>query len=1018
MPKACTILLLFLSGFIITVSGQPLDYVFRHLTRDDQLASNQVNAVLKDHSGFMWFATANGLQKFDGKRFVTYQHIPNDSTSLRDNTVISLMEDRDHELWVWTPLGVSIYNSIRDNFKSINIDFDKKRQDFYYSFGLMEDSRKNKWTTLYPGGLFWYDPSSQLFVPYTRVWPVCKGNVFRIAEDAGTGNFWLATDSGLMIYDSKTREYYSYRHNPTNLHILSDTVVSKSNGLLYADRNRVLWLAFWTARHEIRYFRYDVAKDKLEEIVQNLGYVGNFFTDASGTTWAVGDRLLRFSDKDRLFVEIEKKRSERLGLDFNQMYSMYEDDERNLWTGTDLGVFVFNPVLQKFTTATTYSFTQKKSIDGDINGFLQLKDGNIIALGWGADGLYFYDSAMNQLPYQYGYSYEAVKDNNHRLTWCGLEDSKGLVWIGCQSGRLMRMDTRRKKIDYLHPPEFNDRTVRSVVEDKYGNIWFGTQNNVIVKWLRATGKFQQIMPPPPGKFDLHIILRLLPGRDNDLWVSSNSGLLRLGLNNGEVLDYFTADKNKADSLKSNGINEILWIDNHTLALATSVGIEMLDLNTRKFSPVAESSGQLPGRITSMIKDDEENIWFTTNHGISKIHLPSRQVTNYGYREGITDEFFYPVSVARLQNGALAFGSIRKIVYFKPDDVREKAPPPDVHITGFMVFSRSLPVDSLLQRGNTVDLDYQQNFITIRFSSMSNTINERLDYYCQMVGLDKDWVKADVQQEAQFTYLPGGQYQFKVKCVSPEGMACENITTLFINITPPYWQRWWFYALGGALVLGIIYALYRIRINRILEIGRMRSRIARDLHDDMGSTLSTISILSEMARIKVHTDIQKTGEYIEKISDNSTRMMEAMDDIVWSINPTNDSMQKITARMREFANGVLEARDIEFGFQVDEGIMDLKLNPEARRDFFLIFKEAINNLAKYAQCKHAWASVRLQDSWLVMIIEDDGRGFDVESADGGNGLVNMKKRAQSLRGNIEILSRPLKGTQVILEFPVT
>src|SRR5207344_3009383 len=130
---------------------------------------------------------------------------------------------------------------------------------------------------------------------------------------------------------------------------------------------------------------------------------------------------------------------------------------------------------------------QKKSIDGDINGFLQLRDGNIIALGWGADGLYFYDSVMNQLPYQYGYNCETIKDNNHRLTWCGLEDSQGKVWIGCQSGRLMRIDTRRKKIEFLHPPEFDDRTVRSIVEDKHGNIWFGTQNNVIVKWLRATG---------------------------------------------------------------------------------------------------------------------------------------------------------------------------------------------------------------------------------------------------------------------------------------------------------------------------------------------------------------------------------------------------------------------------------------------------------------------------------------------------------------------------------------------------
>jgi len=177
-------------------------------------------------------------------------------------------------------------------------------------------------------------------------------------------------------------------------------------------------------------------------------------------------------------------------------------------------------------------------------------------------------------------------------------------------------------------------------------------------------------------------------------------------------------------------------------------------------------------------------------------------------------------------------------------------------------------------------------------------------------------------------------------------------------------------------------------------------------------------LSEMAKMKVGSDVGKTGEYIEKISDNSTRMMEAMDDIVWSINPSNDSMQKITARMREFANGVLEAREIEFNFQMDEKIMYLKLNPEARRDLFLIFKEAINNLAKYSCCKHTWVSLRLENGWIAMTIQDDGVGFEVANADDGNGLTNMRKRAQSMKGSLEIISRPKHGTKVSLEFQVT
>jgi signal transduction histidine kinase len=196
--------------------------------------------------------------------------------------------------------------------------------------------------------------------------------------------------------------------------------------------------------------------------------------------------------------------------------------------------------------------------------------------------------------------------------------------------------------------------------------------------------------------------------------------------------------------------------------------------------------------------------------------------------------------------------------------------------------------------------------------------------------------------------------------------------------------------------------------------KVRGRIARDLHDDMGSTLSTINILSEMAKFKIEKDTTVTKEYITKISDNSHRMMEAMDDIVWSINPMNDNMQKITARMREYATSLLEAKDIEYTFHVDEAVKRVKLDMEARRDFFLIFKEAVNNLVIYSQCTHAHIKIETYEYTMVMKIQDDGVGFNVAEADSGNGLSNMKKRAQSLNAKLSIKSKSGVGTKIILE----
>jgi signal transduction histidine kinase len=203
----------------------------------------------------------------------------------------------------------------------------------------------------------------------------------------------------------------------------------------------------------------------------------------------------------------------------------------------------------------------------------------------------------------------------------------------------------------------------------------------------------------------------------------------------------------------------------------------------------------------------------------------------------------------------------------------------------------------------------------------------------------------------------------------------------------------------------------------MAVEKLRNKVARDLHDDMGSTLSTINILSSMAKSRMHTNQVQASDYISKISDNSQRMMEAMDDIVWSIKPDNDTMQKITGRMREFATSVLEAKDIDLYFKVDEAVKDVKLNMEARRDFFLIFKEAVNNIAKYSKATSVNIHVSCNHNRLSLFIKDDGVGFYVDAADNGNGLGNMQKRTESLKGKLDLLSGPGEGTQINLQVPI-
>lgn len=344
-------------------------------------------------------------------------------------------------------------------------------------------------------------------------------------------------------------------------------------------------------------------------------------------------------------------------------------------------------------------------------------------------------------------------------------------------------------------------------------------------------------------------------------------------------------------------------------------------------------------------------------------------------------------------------------------------PPAVVITAFRILNQDLPIDSILHL-NRVELSYNQNSFRLSFEAPGASQHNNLIYYYKLEGAEEEWIKTDKPLSVSYTLLPPGSYTFMVTCKKEQGISSQKVTQLPLLIRVPFWLSWWFILFCCTAFAAIVYYFHRISIERILAVEALRQKVARDLHDDIGSTLSTINILSMMAKSKLAEDPAKASEYIGKISDNSSRMMEAIDDIVWSINPVNDSMQKIVARMREVATEVLEPKSIEIQFYFDEAIKSISLNMEERRDLFLIFKEAVNNIAKYAKATEVKIQFTLTNDILKLSIQDNGIGFDVEKADNGNGLSNMQKRAEKLGGKLSIESHPGRGNHVSLEMEIT
>jgi signal transduction histidine kinase len=260
----------------------------------------------------------------------------------------------------------------------------------------------------------------------------------------------------------------------------------------------------------------------------------------------------------------------------------------------------------------------------------------------------------------------------------------------------------------------------------------------------------------------------------------------------------------------------------------------------------------------------------------------------------------------------------------------------------------------------------------------------------------------------------------VKCINGEGIESIINTPLKIHIQKPYWQQWWFYIICFAALASILFSIYKYRLKQVLKLHKVRSHIANDLHDEVGSTLSGISITSQLLQKMNVGNNSINSDLLQSISTNSQQMLESMSDIIWSINPKNDKLEDILTRMRLFATEILEVKNIEVIFTMPEHVQKLYINIELRKDIYLIYKEAVNNIAKYANATKVTINLSSQNNQLNVQIADNGKGFEPNNFKtlGGNGLTNMRQRAKNLKGEIKFISFLDKGTQVILQVPLT
>jgi ligand-binding sensor domain-containing protein/two-component sensor histidine kinase len=420
-------------------------------------------------------------------------------------------------------------------------------------------------------------------------------------------------------------------------------------------------------------------------------------------------------------------------------------------------------------------------------------------------------------------------------------------------------------------------------------------------------------------------------------------------------------------------------------------------------------------ITCMVEDASGTVWIGTARGLNRIRISPRGALDLDadvYGAEFCDRYVYFVKALREKLYVGTGGCLGIIDLNRSRSTRVPALP--IYITGLQINGQERSAS--LQSRHRLDLSPEQNNMRIEFTGLSYRDERRLRYRYRLKGLDRDWSSPTPEFRVTYSKIPPGDYEFEVMAFAPDGLESAAPACFSFHIGQPFYTSWWFITLCLLFALMTAWSVYRYRINQFMKMQQMRQRISKDLHDDIGATVSSIGILAEMVKSgRVNEDRQK--QLLETISEESRYVAQTLSDIVWTINPRNDSMDAIFARMQRYAAEMFEAKGIQYKIILPDALSDGAMDMQSRQHLYLIFKEAVNNLIKYSGATEAALILKANGRRLLMELRDNGRGFEADAAQHGNGIANMRKRAEEMLAKLEIKTAPGAGTVVTLDAPL-
>jgi ligand-binding sensor domain-containing protein/two-component sensor histidine kinase len=965
--KRIPLVLFILLGILQNVAAKIVVY-----TANDGLCNNYVTSIVKDTRGIMWIGTKNGLSRYDGYTFT-------EQPGLQNIGINNLVYDKKRNaIWVGTKED-GLYKIDGNTFIVTHIKVD----------GINDKAPIHSVFLQHNGDLYFTFKESAVFKidSTNRIHTLnIFENPYLIALIKGNGSH------PLFIYSYKKQK--SLIELQSNLQ--QQTLLSKIDR--HTIINKYKDLAIYSTQDGVIHF-WDITRKQFVDYSLPAQSTPLTYMDIQD------DNLFAIhKGQDPIKISLTNKKISKISFENNDVLRfhtslncVFEDEQGNTWIGSDRGIFKIIKSKNSFETILS-SGPPSLSIRAIIKD-----EKNDMYVGT-YEGLY-YKSAQSKSWLNYK---EVIKlqDNKDIIApYCLLNDTGSFLYFGSWEIPLGKFNKKTKTyetiIAYSTLAPF--QIVYSLLRDNNGKIWAGTNAGLfaydpLTKTAKAFPDSSQELKSSTVK-----MLKKRNGHDNEIWIGTNNGLYLLNTTKGIILR-LNSTSNPALS-----DNEVLSIEediqNNVWIGTNGGGINILQSSFNSIHYLRKADGLSDNVIYSMLWQDNNRLWVGTSHGLSCYDKTQNAFVNYYMRDGLSDNDFDHNSYFKDVNGRMYFGGINGINAFYPDSLRKMNLPFSVFLSSFSKWDNNdqtfISTHHLTGNSEKITMNPYDHSLTFNFALTDYTNPDNNTYFFRINDLYSDWVSLNHQNMLRLDGLSNGKHFIEIKALNASGIPAINTLKFEIVIIQPFYKTSWFYAIIIFCIAALGYTLFYIKFDNLKKLQALRIQIASTLHDEMGSLLTRIATFADSVRFSFNSESEK-NEKLDRISELSRSANATMNDTLWSIDARNDYAISLIDRMREHAENMLLPNNIEVQFKFDPVSNEQKISPEIRQELILIYKEAINNLAKHGKGNYAKISFHKTGKSYTLTIENDcDNPNEINFSGSGQGIRNILMRAKRIEAKAEI-----------------